>query len=138
MINWQKSKRKWNSLRMPVNRKGLPDGLMQRFLVDVETHQRYKTKWPSRQFSWKLTRGRHLCFGVVTWPRFRENCRKDWGGRELDSATKSGSNWTARITDRITNWIRDRITDRITDRIRDRITDRIMVIICAKKSYKEC
>ena len=77
MINWQKSKRKWNSLRMPVNRKGLPDGLMQRFLMDVETHQGYKTKWPSRQFSWKLARSRHLCFGV-TWPRFRENCRKDY------------------------------------------------------------
>ena len=69
MINWQKSERKWNSLRMPVDRKRLPDGLMQRFLIYVESHQSYKTKWPSRQFCWKLTGSRHLCFGYVTWPR---------------------------------------------------------------------
>lgn len=76
VINWQKSERKWNSLGMPVDRKRLPDGLMQSFLIYVQPHQSDKTKWPSRQFCWKLTGSRHLCFGDVTWPRFRDNCRR--------------------------------------------------------------
>lgn len=76
VINWQKSERKWNSLGMPVDRKRLPDGLMQSFLIYVQPHQSDKTKWPSRQFCWKLTGSRHLCFGDVTWPRFRDNLSK--------------------------------------------------------------
>ena len=75
VINWQKSERKWNSLRMPVDRKRLPNGLMQRFLIYVEPHQSYKAKWPSRQFCRKFTSSRHLCFGDVTWPRFWDDFR---------------------------------------------------------------